>query len=81
MIGSKPFIVHDSFQKCRHMRADTAVSLRLYLSTSWANPLGHLCATGWVDPDEASEVAKSYKKTINEVHCLKRQQNTSSCGD
>lgn len=63
------------------MKADTVVPLLMHLPTSWTDPLCHLCARGWVDPNEASEITKSEKKTLNEIRCLQKQQTPSSCGD
>ncbi len=52
------------------MRADPIVPLLVYLPASRIDPLDCLGARGWVDPNEASEVTKSEKRTLNEIHCL-----------
>jgi len=46
------------------MKADTVVPLLMHFHTFWIDPLCHLCARGWVDPDEASEVTKSEKRHL-----------------
>lgn len=61
------------------MKVDIAVPLLLHLPTSWTDPLCGLCARGWVDPYEASEVRKLEKRHLMKYIVYKRQQNPLSC--
>lgn len=52
------------------MRADPIVPSLIHFSVFWIHPLDCLGPRGWVDPNEASEVTKSEKRMISEIHCL-----------